>query len=144
MLRCLGHPLVVGVEQDVDSLEERVLRQLGQGQPASRVAKPGRVGVGAKGGHATGGLPESLEALEHGLRVVKDGGPGVEGERLVGNELGAVPAVGLVPADADHVLGEDAAEPGVGEESLALLSRDARADMPDLELEGRGGHGSKH
>src|SRR5256885_2432306 len=92
--------------------------------------------VGPEGRDATVCLPERLQSLEHGLRVVKDGCARVEGQRRVREERGAVPATVHGPPDSDHVLCEDAAETRVRQEGLTLGGGDAIRRLVDLERQG--------
>ena len=129
---------MIGFEQEVDGLEEGLLGQLRQGQPARRAAEALRMGVRPKGRHPAVRLPESLQPFEHRLGVMEDRGPWIEGERCVGCELGVVPAAGRRPADPDHVLGEDAAETRVGQPPLALRRRHSPACRAGVKLDRRG------
>ncbi len=139
VVRGRRHPVRIGLEQEVDGFEEQHFRQLGQGQPASRVAETRRVRIGAKGSDSAASLPKRFEAFENGLGVVKDRGPGVESQWRVGEQLAVVPAAMGIPPYADHVLGEEAAEAGFGEPTLALLSWEPlRHDVP-FELQRRSG-----
>ncbi len=72
MVRSRRHPLVVGVEEQVDRFQEGLLRELGQGEPARRAAEADRVRVGPERRDAAVRLAEGFEALEHSLGVVED------------------------------------------------------------------------
>ena len=95
-------------------------RQLGHRQPAGGGLEALGVRLGPEGGDRAVGLAVGLETLEDLLRVVQDLGRRVERERRVRDELGVVPAAALGPLDGHHVVGEVAAEPGVGQDRLPL------------------------
>src|SRR5207244_7935156 len=69
---------------------------------------------------------------------MEDRGAGVERKRRVRRQLGVVPRALGVPEDADHVLGEEAAETRVRQQSLALEGRHAPPHAVDLERDRRG------
>ena len=89
--------------------------------PSSRrTLHTGRVLVGAERADRAVGVPVRLQALEDLLPVVQHRGGRVELDRPVRRDARAVPSALLGPADVGHVVGEVVAEPGVGEDRLAL------------------------
>jgi hypothetical protein len=49
-----------------------------------------------------------------------------------------MPPLLAVPGDANHVLAEDAAEPGIGDHARPLLGPESARGLPDRELKSRG------
>ena len=115
------HAAVVAVLADefvdrhefLDGLHEQRLRQLRQGHPHRGGAEALRILVGPEQRDAAVAEVIGLEALEDFLPVVQHGGGGIERDRFTRAHLRVVPAAVLGPADGDHVIGEDLAEPGV-------------------------------
>src|SRR5207302_1515596 len=74
-----------------------------------------------------------LEAFEDRLRVMKDGGAWIHGDRSVWPHLGVMPATGSLPPRDRHVLAENLAKARVGEDAFALGGRHALGRWSDRE-----------
>lgn len=77
-----------------------------QGDAGRRLVEALHVLVGAEQADLALAVLVSLHALEALERIVEDAGGGVQGEVLVGNNLGALPSVVLVPLDGEHMICE--------------------------------------
>jgi hypothetical protein len=108
--RSSRHPLAIEADQPVDGFDEYRFRQLGEREAAGGSLEAGGVLVSAEDRDPTTLLPECLETFEDGLRIVKDGDRWIQLQGRIRNKLGFMPAAFAVPADPNHVLGEDAAE----------------------------------
>src|SRR5690606_30646055 len=96
--------------------------------------------VGTEGPDRAVAVSIRLEALEDLLRVVEDRGRRVERERPVGPEDRVVPTALRRPAGGDHVVGEELAEAGVGEDLPPTLGGRRRGRELPAELK-TCGHG---
>src|SRR2546430_17005781 len=95
------------------------------------------MGVGPEGRHTAIRLPKSLQAFKDRLGVVEDRGAGVERKRGVRRQLGVVPPAVGVPEDAYQVLGQEAVDLIVGQESAAPAGSIAATQRGDLDTERR-------
>src|SRR6266852_2720911 len=110
MLRLRRDPRSVDTKQQIHCFGERALGKLWQGQAMGGSPKSGSMSIGTKHRDSAILLPKSIEALEDGLRVVEDRGPGIQLQTLVRPQLRIVPTTLPIPKDAGHVLGENPAE----------------------------------
>ncbi len=127
------HPCLVLPHQRVARLDEGLDRQFGHAEPAGGRLEAGGVLLRTEGGDRPVGLTVGLQALEDLLRVVQDHGRRVEGDRRVRHELAVVPAAALGPLDRHHVVGEVAAEPGVGQDRLAVCGGERAGGRLELD-----------
>src|ERR1700736_384317 len=91
------------------------------------------IGLRTEDGDAAVLLAVCLEALEDGLRVVKDRGARVDRDRSVGTHLRISPAAPPLPGRAGHVFAEDLAESGIGKDARAFPCRHPRGRGRDLK-----------
>ena len=131
----LRDPLPVDRDDLAQRLEERGLRQLRHRHPLGGLAEPGGVGVRPEHRHAAVRHRVRLQPFEDLLRVVQHRGRRVHRDRRARLDPGLVPAFALGVPDGDHVVGEDAAEPGVGQQRGALGVGYRRGVRTDLEVE---------
>jgi len=139
VLRLHRNPVGVQTDHEIDRLNERGLRQLGQGKPSSRSLESPRVGVRAEDGDPPVLLAVGLEAFENGLGIVEDGGSGVDGNRPVSANLRAVPALASIPPGDGHVLAEHFPEAWVGEDASPFRRGHTVGRRLDLESDAQGG-----
>ena len=145
LARRLRHPALVGADQGVDGGHEVLDREHRQRQPLRGADHPGRVLLRAEGPDRAVRVAVGLHALEDLLRVVQDGGRGVQRERGVRRDAGVVPALLGGPLGDEHVVGEVPAEAG-GREDLGEPVRVhrvvGRGDL-DLQRAVHGVHGTE-
>ena len=108
----------------------------GQREAVARAHHPRGVLLGTEGPDRAVLVAVGLHPLEGLLRVVQDGGRGVEAERAVGLDPGVVPALVGRPLDQEHVVGEVVAEAGVREDLGEALVGDGRARAGGADLHG--------
>ena len=108
------------------------------GRASRRAMRANRAafGLGPERPDRAVGVPVGLHALEDLLRVVQHRGRGLQRDRPVRRDLAVVPAPVGGPGGQHHVVGEGLAEPGVGEDRLALLVRQRVRAPLHGELEG--------
>ena len=122
------NPLDISAHVVHEGGHEVLAAQLGQGQAAGRVVQTRGVVAGAEGPHGAVLALVGLDALEHGLAVVEDGGAGGQLERTVGDDAAVVPAALAGPAHVGHVVRELLAE-GQGRHDLVVLLRRRRVSV---------------
>ena len=119
-------PGAVDLHELVDSLEEHVLRQDRHGEALGRLLEAAGILQRAEQRRAAVGGAVGLQPLEDLLRVVQDRRGRIHRDRRARLDLGVIPALGLMIADGDHVVGEDPAEARILEQFRALLGGDRR------------------
>ena len=117
-------PGAVDLHELVDSLEEHVLRQDRHGEALGRLLEAAGILQRAEQRRAAVGGAVGLQPLEDLLRVVQDRRGRIHRDRRARLDLGVIPALGLMIADGDHVVGEDPAEARILEQFRALLGGD--------------------
>ena len=106
----MGHPVPVHPHQGLHGLNKVLRRHRGDTHPVAGVDAALGVAVGAEELDVPGGGAVGLQALEQLLGVVEHHGGRVQGEGLIGDNPGIVPAFALGVVHQEHVVGENLAE----------------------------------
>ena len=106
----MGHPVLVHFHQGLHGLDEVLHRDLGNAHPVGGVLHPLAVTVGAEQLDGVVRGPVGLQALKDLLRVVENHAGGIQGEGLIGDDAGVMPALVRRIVHDEHVVGENLAE----------------------------------
>ena len=114
----MGHPVLVHFHQGLDRLDEVVHGDLGDAHPVGGVLHPLGVAVGAEQLDGVIRGPVGLQTLKDLLGVVEHHAGGIQGEGLIGDNAGVMPALVRRVVHDKHMIREDLAEA-----QLALVRR---------------------
>ena len=106
----MGHPVLVHFHQGLDRLDEVVHGNLGNAHPVGGVLHALGVAVGAEQLDGVVRGPVGLQTLENLLGIVEDHAGGVQGEGLIGDDAGVMPALVRGVVHDKHMIREDLAE----------------------------------
>ena len=106
----MGHPVLVHFHQGLHGLDEVLHRDLGNAHPVGGVLHPLAVTVGAEQLDGVVRGPVGLQALKDLLRVVENHAGRIQGEGLIGDDAGVMPALVRRIVHDEHVVGENLTE----------------------------------